>query len=104
MEKAVMRFFWILPAFLGFAACSFDSSSSYNLDGGEKFGWRKDEFCALLHESGFYGGLQGIFHVGDRIVLMDNYMSVKQDVSSDLTPAPPDFCVFNWKRSLGYNR
>ncbi len=49
------------------------TSETYEED--PDFGWRKDDFIPVLDESKTFGGLESIYHVGDRIVLVDNYWS-----------------------------
>lgn len=55
------------------------SSEANNLD--PDFGWRKGDFIPVLHDSKMYGGLKSIYHVGERIVLVDNYWSSNQYTS-----------------------
>ena len=55
------------------------SSETYKED--PDFGWRKDDFIPVLHDSKMYGGLKSIYHVGERIVLVDNYWSSNQYTS-----------------------
>ncbi len=52
------------------------SSGTHNED--PDFGWRKGDFIPELHDSKMYGGLKSIYHVNDRIVLVDNYWSSNQ--------------------------
>lgn len=45
------------------------------------FGWRKGDFIPVLDESKSFGGLKSIYHVGDRIVLVDDYWSSNEYTS-----------------------
>lgn len=73
MKKTGILFF-VLVLF----AC-FDESSvvrpseTYKED--PDFGWRKDDFVPVLDDSKTFGGLESIYHVGDRIILVDNHWS-----------------------------
>lgn len=79
MKKTGILFF-VLVLF----AC-FDESSvvrpseTYKED--PDFGWRKDDFVPVLDDSKTFGGLESIYHVGDRIVLVDNHWSSNQYTS-----------------------
>lgn len=65
-------------------ACSEESSgtraSESNIEDPD-FGWRKDGFIPVLPESKMYGGLKSIYHVGNRIVLVDNHWSSNEYTS-----------------------
>lgn len=76
----------ILLLYLSFFlfACSDEpsvSQSPKNYDDRPDFGWRKGDFIPVLHDSKMYGGLKSIYHVGDRIVLVDNHWSSNQYTS-----------------------
>lgn len=79
MKKTGILFF-VLVLF----AC-FDESSvvrpSETYPEDPDFGWRKDDFVPVLDDSKTFGGLESIYHVGDRIVLVDNHWSSNQYTS-----------------------
>ena len=79
-----MKNFCVLFFALLLFACSDEpsvtrTSEANNLD--PDFGWRKGDFVPVLHDSKMYGGLKSIYHVGERIVLVDNYWSSNQYTS-----------------------
>ena len=79
-----VRVFSIKVLVLLLFACSDEpfvtrTSEANNLD--PDFGWRKGDFVPVLHDSKMYGGLKSIYHVGERIVLVDNYWSSNQYTS-----------------------
>ena len=77
MKKIYFLFF--LP-FL-FACSDEPSVTQSSIYDDPDFGWRKGDFTPVLHDSKMYGGLKFIYHVGDRIVLVDNHWSSNQYTS-----------------------
>ena len=53
------------------------------------FGWRKGDFIPVLDESKSFGGLKSIYHVGDRIVLVDDYWSSNEYTSLESVTHTP---------------
>ena len=53
------------------------------------FGWRKGDFIPVLDESKSFGGLKSIYHVGDRIVLVDDYWSSNEYTSLESVTYTP---------------
>ena len=101
MKKSGMLFFALI-----LFAC-FDESSvvrpseTYKED--PDFGWRKDDFVPVLDDSKTFGGLESIYHVGDQIVLVDNYWSSNRYTSpSSVTYTPRVFASKIGSTHLGY--
>ena len=82
-----MKYLFLLFLTIVFFACSDNPSKPDDFDKFHKyddrpdFGWRKGDFIPMLHESKMYGGLKDIYHVGNRIVLVDNHWSSNQYTS-----------------------
>lgn len=82
-----MKYLFLLFLAIVFFACSDNPSKPDDFDKFHKyddrpdFGWRKGDFIPMLHESKMYGGLKSIYHVGNRIVLVDNHWSSNQYTS-----------------------
>ncbi len=65
-------------------ACSEESSgkmASESIIEDPDFGWRNDDFIPVLDDSRTFGGLESIYYVGDRIVLVDNHWSSNEYTS-----------------------
>ncbi|MCQ2107344.1 MAG: hypothetical protein MJZ05_01105 [Fibrobacter sp.] len=79
-----MKCFFIFVFALILFACSDEPPVSQvpeNYDDRPDFGWRKGDFIPVLHDSKMYGGLESIYHVDDRIILVDNHWSSNQYTS-----------------------
>ncbi len=82
--KSKIKNFCVLFLVLLLFACSDEPSVTRNSEANNldpDFGWRKGDFIPVLHDSKMYGGLKSIYHVGERIVLVDNYWSSNQYTS-----------------------
>ncbi len=82
-----MKRFCILFFALFLFACSDNPTETDDFEEYHKyndrpdFGWRKGDFVPVLDDSKSFGGLESIYHVGDRIVLVDNYWSSNEYTS-----------------------
>lgn len=72
-------------------ACTFESSvtTSREKEYDPDFGWRKGDFIPVLDESKSFGDLKSIYHVGDRIVLVDDYWSSNEYTSLESVTYTP---------------
>ena len=91
----------------GLFACSDNPTETGDFDKYRKyndrpdFGWRKEGFIPVLDDSKSFGGLKDIYHVGDRIALIDNYWSSNEYTSPGSVTYTPR--VFASEIGLVYN-
>ena len=58
-----------------------DFDKYYKYNDRPDFGWRKGDFIPVLDDSKSFGGLESIYYVDDRIILVDNYWSSNEYTS-----------------------
>ena len=82
----------ILAIFMAFFFVSCTERTSSGPDNREDeriYGWRWDDFKPVPHASKMYGGVREIYHVGEWVVLMDDFYSSNEYTSPGKVTSTP---------------